>query len=92
MARGPPPLQAPLGILVSEFGSQANQPHVVLPGQPDRQRLFVASNEFSQLIQALVTGQPLSQRFQGGVTPAGRTLAQLVGPVGVPGRSSSASR
>jgi hypothetical protein len=84
MAAGRPALQAPLSILVAEFRSEANQPHVVLPGQPDRQFLSAASNEFSQLIQAVVTGQPLGQGFQGGVTPAGHPLAQLVESVGVP--------
>jgi hypothetical protein len=32
----------------------------MLPGQPARQQLPVISNEFAELVQVLVTGQPLS--------------------------------
>ena len=43
----------------------------MLPGQPARQQLSVISNEFVELVQVLVTGQPLSQLMQGGIAPAG---------------------
>lgn len=80
---GQPPLQAPPGGLISEIGRQANLPHAMLPGQPARQQIPVSDNEFAQLIQVLVTGQPLSQLMQRGGAPAGGPLAQLIEVIAV---------
>lgn len=49
----------------------------MLPGQPAGQQLPVTNNKFAQLIQLLMTSQPLSQLMQGGVAPAGGPSAQL---------------
>jgi hypothetical protein len=38
----------------------------------------VISNEFAQLIQVLMSGEPPGQLMQGGVAPAGGSSAQLI--------------
>jgi hypothetical protein len=75
---GQPYLQAPPGSVVAKFCGQAHRSHVILPRHQARQLFPVTSNKFAELVQVLVTFQPLSHLMQGAVTPAGSASAELI--------------